>query len=298
MSFGQALLYFLREALLNLGRSFRVSLLAIVTIAVSLFVGGAFLLVGSNLESAVEGWRAEARLVVYLEPAAAAQLARLAAEAAAPAWVEAVETVTPEAARERFQRSFPALGDLVEGWSEEPLPASIEVRAARGVPEAELAAWIDRWRQRPEVAMVDDDREWLRDLGAVVAVVRGVGLALAAALLGAAIFTIASVIRLTAWLHGEEIAIMRLVGATEFFIRGPFWVEGLLQGLFGGGAAVAALWAAWRLVEARAAGSLAASLAVGGFLSWRQLAFLVLLGGAAGLAGAIVSLRRETLGEE
>ena len=298
MSFGQALLYFVREALRNLGRSLRVSLLAIVTIAVSLFVGGAFLLVGSNLEAAVEGWRAEARIVLYLEPAAAGAVSRLAAEAAAPAWVKAAEPVTPEAARARFRRSFPALGDLVEGWGEEPLPASIEVTLAPEVPGTELGGWLESWRGRPEVAMVDDDREWLRDLGAVVTVVRGIGITLAAVLLGAAIFTIASVIRLTVWLHGEEIAIMRLVGATEFFIRGPFWVEGLLQGLFGGGAAVAALWGVHRLVEARATDSLAASLAVGGFLSWRQVAFLVLLGGAAGLAGAIVSLRRETLGEE
>ena len=91
------------------------------------------------------------------------------------------------------------------------------------------------------MTLVDDDREWLSQLATAVAVVRAVGLALVASLLGAAIFTIASVIRLTAYLHNEETGMMRLVGATEFFIRGPFYVEGLLQGLIGGLVASAAL---------------------------------------------------------
>ena len=78
--------------------------------------------------------------------------------------------------------------------------------------------------------MVDDDRDWLRQLEGVVQVVRTVGMALVAVLLLAAIFTIASVIRLTAYLYRDEIGVMRLVGATELFIRGPFYVEGLVQG--------------------------------------------------------------------
>ena len=143
--------------------------------------------------------------------------------------------------------------------------------------------------------MVDDDREWLSQLATVVAVVRAVGLALVAGLLGAAIFTIASVIRLTAYLHHEETGIMRLVGATEFFIRGPFYVEGLLQGVIGGLVASAALWGGYQALHARGKGSLFSTVLALDFLGPRQVAFLILLGGAAGLFGAVVSLRREAL---
>ena len=143
--------------------------------------------------------------------------------------------------------------------------------------------------------MVDDDREWLSQLETVVAVVRAVGLALSAGLLGAAIFTIASVIRLTAWLHNEETSVLRLVGATEFYIRGPFYAEGLLQGLLGGLVAAGGLWAAWRLVRLHNPGSLLATLLLGDFLTAPQLALLIALGGAAGLVGAVASLRREAL---
>jgi cell division transport system permease protein len=143
--------------------------------------------------------------------------------------------------------------------------------------------------------MVDDDREWLRQIETVAAVLRGVGLALAGGFLAAAIFTTASVIRLTAYLHSDEISVLRLVGATEFYIRGPFYAEGFLQGLVGGAVASGGLWAAFTLLRLRRPGSLIETLLAAQFLSPAQIAFLILLGGAAGLTGAVMSLRRESL---
>jgi cell division transport system permease protein len=293
----KALQYFLREALVNLVRGWKVSLLAILTITVSLLVGGAFLLVSRNLLASVERWRGETRVVLYLQPGASPDvLRRLAAEAGRAPWVAAAEAVSAETARRRFQESFPSLSDLVEGLGDEPLPASIEVALrdpSRRPPE--LRAWLDAWRRRPEVSMVDDDREWLRQIETVAALLRGVGIALAGGLLAAAIFTTASVIRLTAYLHHDEIAVLRLVGATEFYIRGPFYAEGFVQGLAGGAIASAALWAAYTLLRLRQPNSLVESLLAAQFLSGAQIAFLVLLGGAAGLTGAVMSLRREAL---
>lgn len=298
MSLLKALRYFLREATVNLLRGWKVSLLAVLTIAVSLGLGGTFLLAGRNLAGAVERWRAESRVVVYLrEGASEADLRRLAAAARSAPWVAGVEAVTAAEARERFGDIFPSLAGLVEGWDSEPLPASLEISLrdpGRARPPA-LEAWLASWRRRPEVSLLDDDREWLRQLETLIAVLRAVGLALGAILLGGAIFTIASVIRLTAYLHHEEISILRLVGATEFFIRGPFYVEGLLQGLIGGCLAVGALYGAFRLVQRQAGSSLLASLIAGDFLDLRQLALLAAVGALAGLAGAVASLRREAL---
>lgn len=294
MKFLQALRYFLREAVVNLLRGWKVSLLAVLTIAVSLFIGGAFLLVSGNLAASIERWRGEMRVVIYLRPETSeADLRRLAAEASKGPGVSSVEPVTAQAARKRFQEVFPSLSDLVAGWQDEPLPASLEIGITPSAQGRE--AWLEGWRKRPEVTLVDDDREWLGQLEALVAVVRAVGLALVAGLLGAAIFTIASVIRLTAYLHHEETEIMRLVGATEFFIRGPFYVEGLLQGLIGGLVASGALWGVYELVHAKSRGSLFSTLLALEFLSPQQVAFLVVMGGAAGLFGAVISLRREAL---
>jgi cell division transport system permease protein len=297
MSLLQALRSFFREALINLFRGWKVSLLAILTITVSLLVGGAFLLVSRNLLASVERWRGETRVVVYLQPGTPPDvLRRLVSEAAAAPWAVSAEPVTSDAARRRFQDAFPSLSDLVEGLGDEPLPASVEIALkdpSRRPPE--LRAWLDTWRRRPEVSMVDDDREWLQQIETVAALLRGVGLALAGGLLAAAIFTTASVIRLTAYLHSDEISVLRLVGATEFYIRGPFYAEGFLQGLVGGALASGGLWAAYSLLHLRQPGSLIESLLAAQFLSPAQIAFLILLGGAAGLTGAVMSLRRESL---
>jgi cell division transport system permease protein len=296
VSLARALRYFAREACLNLLRSWRVSLLAVLTITVSLLLGGAFLLASRNLAGSVEGWRGQLRVVIYLKPGTpASDLPRLAAAARAAPWVAGVDVVSPAAARRRFRDTFPTLADVIDSSEGEPLPASLEVALRREQAEAGgLDAWLDAWRHRPEVAMVDDDRQWLGQVETAVAVVRAVGLVLGGILLGAAIFTIASIIRLTAYLHHEEIAIMRLVGATEFFIRGPFYVEGLIQGLLGGALASAGLYAGYELIHARSRSLLAAVLA-GQFLSLRQLGLLLLLGAMAGLIGAVASLRRESL---
>ncbi|HXO40220.1 MAG TPA: permease-like cell division protein FtsX [Thermoanaerobaculia bacterium] len=296
MSLARALRYFAREACLNLLRSWRVSLLAVLTITVSLLLGGAFLLASRNLAGSVEGWRGQLRVVIYLKPGTpASDLPRLAAAARAAPWVAGVDVVSPATARRRFRDTFPTLADVIDSGEGEPLPASLEVALRREQAEAGgLDAWLDAWRRRPEVAMVDDDREWLAQVETAVAVVRAVGLVLGGILLGAAIFTIASIIRLTAYLHHEEITIMRLVGATEFFIRGPFYVEGLIQGLLGGALASAGLYASYQLIHARSRSLFAAVLA-GQFLSPRQLGLLLLLGAMAGLIGAVASLRRETL---
>jgi len=295
----RALVYFLREAAVSLIRSWKVSLLAVLTIAVSLFIGGAFLLLAANLSAVVERWREEARVVLYLEAdSLAAERAALAREIAAAPWVTAVEEVGPDEAAERFRAAFPSLADLVDG-GDHPLPPSVAVAfdpAAAG--SARFEAWLAALGERPEVDLVDDDRDWLRRLGTLVALVRGIGLALSAVLLAAAVFTIAAVIRLTAYLYQEEIAVMRLVGATEFYIRGPFYAEGVLQGLLGGLAAVAGLWLTWAAIARRSAGTLLGAVLAPEFLGWRTVVLLVLLGAGAGLTGAILSLRREQLGSE
>lgn len=297
MSLLKALRYFFHEAVVNLARGWKVSLLAILTITVSLLVGGAFLLVSRNLLASVERWRGETRVVVYLQPETAPDaMRRLAEEAARAPWAAKVDIVTAEAARRRFQDSFPSLSDLVAGLGDEPLPASLEIALRDpGRRPPELRAWLETWRRRPEVSMVDDDREWLRQIETVATLLRGVGLALAGGLLAAAIFTTASVIRLTAYLHHDEIAVLRLVGATEFYIRGPFYAEGFVQGLAGGLVASGALWAAYALLRLREPGTLLESLLAAHFLSPAQIAVLVLFGGAAGLTGAVMSLRRESL---
>lgn len=300
MSLLRILSYFVREAAVSLLRSWKVSLLAIVTIAMSVFVGGTFLLLTGNLTRVIADWRSEARIVIYLDADTSADdRALLLEEIEKAPWVGTVEQVTAEQAKRRFQEVFPGVADLAEGWEEDPLPPSLELSfdAERG-GEGELETWMGSMREYPGVLMVDDDRDWLRQLEALVAVLRGLGLVVGAALLGAAVFTIASVIRLTAYLYRDEIAVMRMVGATELYIRGPFYFEGLIQGLAGGLLAVVGLYVAYLAVNPGGTTTPMGMVVIDDFLSSGSLVLLLILGGLAGLMGAVMSLRREDLGAD
>jgi cell division transport system permease protein len=300
LTLGKALRYFLREAGVSLVRSWKVSFLAVLVIAVSLFVGGVFLVAAGNLARVVERARDESRIVVYFAPETeGGAVTALAAELTAEPWVESVRVVSAEEARSRFVEIFPSLRDLVEDGSGGALPPSLELLVARdgGRGSEGLEARLAEVRERPGVEMVDDDRDWVRQLSAVVTLVRGLGLTLGGVLLGAAVFTIGSVIRLTAYLYEEEITIMRLVGATEFYIRGPFYAAGLLEGLLGGGVAAATLAFAFWLASDRLGASLLGRMLLAAPPSATELVGLVALGTAAGFTGAILSLRRESLGE-
>lgn len=299
MTFLQALRYFIREALVSLRRSARVSTLAVLTIAVSLLLAGVLLLVSRNAAESVAAWREEARFVVFLDHGADAPA--LAAELVRAPWVTGAEVIDPVEARRRFERSFPSLSALVAEGGEGQLPTSIEARlaaAAAGPRSAEFRAWVEQLRQRPGVEAVDDDRDWIEQVERTLAFVRALGWTLSAVLLGASIFTIASVVRFTALLYREEIAIMRLVGATEFYIRGPFYLEGVLQGLIGAALALAALFAAYSGLRPRIAESLIAEAVAARFLSPAEIALLLAFGALAGLVGSVVSLGREGLPDE
>jgi cell division transport system permease protein len=260
-------------------------------------VAGAFLLLTGNLSRAAAGWRSELKATVFLrDDATPQQRARVLELARAPAWARTVVEVSPQAAAERFRATFTHLADVVMASAESPFPAAIEVGLdPAAVESGALAAWARRLETEPGVELVDSDQQWLERLVEVLALARVVGVAVGLGLVVAATFTIAFVILLTAYLHLEEIAVMRLVGATEFFIRGPFYVEGLLQGLLGGAVSLLSLFALHSLALARAGESAWLALALGGFLRWHEQEGLLALGGAAGLLGAIASLRRESL---
>ncbi len=297
MRLSRALGYLVGEAALSLRRGWKVSLLAVLAIATSLFVGGLFLLLAHNLAAAAQLWRSQAQIVVYLLPGSTSESsAPLAAWIGGQRGVVAVTLVPPATAGERLTRGFPGLAELWEAPGGLELPVSLEVSLAPEVDAGAARELVAALRSQPGVDLVDDDRDWLERLEGWVAIGKLAGLGLGGLLLAAAVFTIYSVLRLTAHLYRQEIAVLRLVGATELLIRAPFYLEGLLQGLLGGALALGCL-ALVHFGAARAVPGLLGLLLLGRFLPPASCAALVALGAAAGLLGAVLSLRREVVAE-
>jgi cell division transport system permease protein len=290
----RALAYFLEEALTSLWRSRLINALSVGTIAVSLFVLGAFLTVASNLNQVVDRWTEKVRVTFYLEDGLESHIRdSLAGRLRDDPAVESVELVSREEALERFRTLFRDLRTLPDDLGENPFPASLEValQADRQSPD-EVRRLVRAFEKAPGVQEVQYDLLWIERLSTAARLVRGVGALLGGILVLAGVFTISNVIRLTVYARQDELDIMRLVGATRAYVKGPFVVEGMLQGGLGGLLAVALLWLAFRVLaaEAMAASDLMGRTVV---LLPRQLALLLVAGGmAVGIVGSLVSLGR------
>lgn len=231
----RAIRYALDEAVSSLWRGWQSGLLSTGTIAVALLVLGGFLLATSNLQKLADEWSRTAEMSVYLEeevtPAERDAVERLLAPGAA---VVAFEYVSKAEALTRFKRTFADLASTVDTLGGNPLPASYDVRLRSGGGSSEgvdtLATLL---RGVGGVADVRYDRQWLDRLQSAVFVVRLVGLVLGAVLILAASLTVATVVRLALHARRDEIEIMQLVGAPQAYVRGPFVVEGMLQGGIG-----------------------------------------------------------------
>jgi len=274
-----------------------VSLVAITTIAMSVFVAGTFFLLGINLDRVVGEWRSEAKIIVYLDTEAAVQdLDRVNGLVAQAEWVIEATEISGSEARSRFEATFPGVKDLLRTWEDEPLPPSLEISFDSSLMEQQdFDTWLAKLRRDPVILTVDDDRDWLRQLDAFVSILSGLGLVVGAALLGAAVFTIASVIRLAAYQYRDEIAVMRLVGATEFYIRGPYYFEGLIQGVLGAALALVGLFLAFLFLNPKSSTLLLGTVLIDEFLPWTAIITLLAIGAIAGTLGAVMSLRREDL---
>ena len=242
----RALRYAFDEAIASLWRGRQSGLLSTGTIAVALFVLGGFLLVTANLDQLARQWSAAAEMSVYLKDDVTPAQKTAIEQALAPSQaIASREFVSKADALARFRRTFGDLSAAVEGLGDNPLPASYEVQVRNQGDRSGVAGVAAQLRQMPGVADVRYDRQWLDRLLAAVAIVRGVGLVLGAILTLAAALTVANVVRLALFARSDEIEIMQLVGAPQVYVRGPFVMEGILQGGIGALVALLALAAAF-----------------------------------------------------
>jgi cell division transport system permease protein len=287
----RAMRYAFHEAVTSLWRGRQSGLLSTGTIALALFVLGGFLIVTANLDRLSAEWSSAAEMSVYLEDQVTDQERSAIERALAPGEIVASrEYVSKEAALSRFKETFTDLGGSIDTLGANPLPASYEVRLAPA-SEAGIDALGAKLRDTPGVADVRYDRQWLVRLMSAIAVIRGIGLVIGAVLTIAAALTVASVVRLALHARREEIEIMQLVGAPSAYIRGPFVMEGVIQGGMGAVAALAALAGAFFLLRGYYLVPLATAANVTSirFLP-AELAVLLVVGGmAVGCLGGLVA---------
>jgi cell division transport system permease protein len=272
-----------REALTASRRAPLLSALGVVTIAFSLFAFGLFGLVAINIRRALEQVSERVEVRAFLSDSAdIEQVAAAMKDIGEFPEVLAVDYVSQENALERARKEMGEFADVFEAGV---LPASIEVHLRPGMRNPTTVKLVaDKIRTYRFVDDVRYGEEWVEKLYRLRNIATVAGIALGIAFAAVAVIIIGATIRMTVLARAKEISIMRLVGATDMFIRLPFLIDGLVKGVLGGLLALLFVWVANRVVN---------QYFIETIFFDRNLIFLGVVGGAVmGVLGSLVSVGR------
>lgn len=280
----------IRECMLGFTRVPLLSVLSVLTIAFSLFTLGLFGLVAVNLRHALTALENRVEIVAYLLRGTPIEAATLAAEdVTAFPEVARVTYVSADSALARAQAEMSEFREAFRDLQTNPLPASLEVALQPGQRDPEtVAAVAERLRGLGVVEDVRFGEEWVAGLARLRRIAGLVGGVIGLAFAGVALVIIGTTIRMALLQRSREIAILRLVGATDGFIRAPYLLEGALKGFLGGILALLLTWAAFALVRGGASDVLVAPV----FLPPAVIAAGVAGGTLLGLIASLLSVGR------
>ncbi|WP_165045215.1 permease-like cell division protein FtsX [Adlercreutzia sp. ZJ138] len=247
----RSLIYFLRESVKGFSRNLSTALGSIVTIFLSLLIIGIFLMGGIVIENIVSSVESEVSITAYIaDEASEADISKTKSFIEGLEGVASVGFTTKDQALENFRNSMtsnPEIIDQLDG--ENPLPASIDVELSDPQLVEQVADSIESNSTFASICDNPSDpseslkygQKTVEKLFSLTSYIRYIGIALVALLIFIAMVFINNTIRLAILARRKEIAIMRLVGASNGFIRGPFLMEGALHALIGSLLSVGAL---------------------------------------------------------
>ncbi len=284
--------YFIREVFVSLRRNNWMSFASIGTVAVSLFVLGVFLLLVLNMTRMAATLESQVQISVYLEEKLDQEdKENLEEQLTGLTNIHSVRYVDRKEALERLRERLGEQNYLLDALDEKnPLPDSFEVTVKQASMVPSVAERIQQMEGVTEAKYGQDVVEHLFD---ITRLTRIFGLLLMVLLAGATIFIISNTIRLTVFARRKEIAIMKYVGATDWFIRWPFMLEGIVLGLIGGIFAALALRSFYAAMAAKIYDTLTffPLMPQYPFMDYVSIAIIV-SGMLIGAAGSTISLKR------
>ncbi|KXB91402.1 permease-like cell division protein FtsX [Megasphaera lornae] len=284
--------YFMSEACKSFWRNSFMSIASIVTVALSFFILGIFAIMVANLDNFADNLENQVQISVYLKDGLTTeQVMGVGKRLKALPEVRQIKFTNKDQAMTELKERMkdqPGILEALEGKN--PLPTSYEITFTQAGAVKKAAQIVATY---PEVESSHYGQEIIEQLLNITRVIRWGGMALIVLLTVATLFIISNTIRLTVFARRKEIGIMKYVGATNWFIRWPFLLEGLLLGFIGGVIADAALVQFYRFVTSEIHHSLAFLPLVGMNPFMYQVGIgLLLLSMIIGAVGSTISLKR------
>ena len=294
--FGGRALYFLTRAVTNIRQNIFVNVVTIGTITLALLIVSLFLLVFVNLENAAENWSERVQVTVYFDRELSTQeQTSFRSKIQALPETSHVNYVSRDEALKRFKGRLRGQETLLEGVRPEVLPTSFEISLKRANRDTiGVESFVASLKKIPGITEIQYGEEWVKRFNSFLNFMRLLGALLGGFLVLAVVFIVSNTIKLTIYARRDEIEVMSLVGATRFFIRVPFLLEGVIQGATGALIAVALLLGMYTGFLHNAGSFVTFNpVASGlGFLPIEYIGYIILSGAILGFIGSITSLKR------
>lgn len=232
--------YFARETLISLRRNLLMTIAGIITVLISLVLFGGILLLSSAVDHGTEKWKHGVELEIFMKVnASKSDIDAMQSQLKADTLVKSYRYLDHKAAYEEFKRLFHDQPALIESTTPDVLPESFRVAPVTARLTEQVATEYDK---RPGVDKIMTAQQQIKNLLNATRWIRLIFFVISLALLLSSLFLIVNTIRLATFARRREIEVMRLVGASNWFVRVPFMAEGLVQGAIGAGLAFGFVW--------------------------------------------------------
>ena len=293
--------YYFSETFISFRRNFLMGFTAITTVAITLFIVGFFTILVYDIQGIISSIRGQVELAVYLEDNITPQLKQYI-EDEITSWEETagINYVSKEQALERFKEQNEG-SDILKEIQGNPMPASFEMTLSDPEKVEQVALrFMDK--DGNYIEGVDDvvyGQTYVRKLFSVTAIIGTIGFLVIIVLLLATIVLIFNTIRLSIYARRKEIEVMKLVGASNWFVRIPFLFEGFFEGSFGSIVSVVMLYFLGRFILVRGEMIVVdtmrikdlAILGSGNIIIYIYIGILI-MGGLLGVISSAIALRR------
>lgn len=285
--------YFVRQAMRNMVENRLVHLIGLGTMVIAFLMFDAFILIFVNLNSWTQEQGRSLTMSIYFKGEPERAVIESIKKELLQYPVSITDFISKDDALKSLRKQLGEKAGLLDGLGENPLPASLEIVLSRDVSGDSLPYELKTRLERINgVDEVQYSQEWVERFQAIMGAVKIIGLVFGGLLFLAALFIITNTVKLTIYSRKDEIEILKLVGATNRFVKIPFLIEGSIQGFLGGSVALIVLFLVYVAIITKVDLSIGfASLDII-FLSPQFILLLLLMSSIIGFIGSTVSLGR------
>ena len=285
---------FFKRAIDDILQNSFLNFVAIVTISLSILIASSFILFLINTSEITNSWKQGLRIMAYLKPNVRGDnLTQLERSILSLEGVQAVQFISKQAAITQLKSQLKQQSSLFEGLNENPLPDSFEIRM-----NASVGSWqkIETLASEIEtlvpVEEVEYGQQWIGRFIRIITLLRLAGYGMGGIFFVATVFIVANTIRLVIYSRREEVEIMRLVGATDSFIKIPFYIEGLIQGGLGASFGLGVLFSSFFFISSNVERELLPDFFHLQFFSPAVIALILVGSMLVGWLGCYISLKQ------